>query len=74
MPAMTANSTKILMMALPMMTSGCRALAERRVGNSTVSGSIAVRGLRGMMRCGSVRFESMDAVPIPVASRSAGGG
>ena len=35
------------MMALPMTTSGWRALVERRVGKSTVSGSSAVRGLRG---------------------------
>jgi hypothetical protein len=30
-----------------MTTSGFRALAERRAGRSTLSGSIAARGLRG---------------------------
>ena len=35
-------------MALPITTSGCRALFERRVGSSTFSGSSAVRGLRGV--------------------------
>jgi hypothetical protein len=32
-----------------------------------MSGSIAVRGLRGVMRFGSVRFESMGAVPLAFA-------
>ena len=38
------------MIALPMTTNGCRARLERRGGISTVSGSSAVRGLRGVMR------------------------
>src|SRR5579863_5058776 len=73
-PATTANSTKMLMTALPIMTRGCRALAERRVGTSTVSGSMAVRGLRGTMRLGSVRFESIDIMSLPFASCSVMGG
>ena len=39
-----------LMMALPITTKGCRALLSGLVGMSTVSGSSAVRGLRGV-RC-----------------------
>ncbi len=73
-PANTANSTKMLMMALPMTTRGCRALAERRGGISTVSGSIAVRGLRGTMRLGSLRFESVTVMPTSFARRSVLGG
>ena len=54
-------------MALPMTTSGWRALRERRAGASTVSGSSAERGLRGMMRFNSLAFASMDAAPVPFA-------
>jgi hypothetical protein len=49
------------MMALPITTSGCRALLERRAGRSTRSGSIAVRALRGAKRLGPDRVESVDA-------------
>ena len=50
-------------MALPMTTSGWRALVGAAGGISTVSGSIAVRGLRGTMRFGLLRFRgSADAV------------
>jgi len=51
------------MMALPMMTRGCRALAERRAGKSTRSGSIAARGLRGM-RFGSLGLEFPAVAPV----------
>jgi hypothetical protein len=51
-----------------MTTKGCRALLERRVGISTVSGSIAVRGLRGVMCFGL--FELIGAALIPFTSRS----
>ena len=54
-------------MALPMTTSGWRALRERRSGASTVSGSSAERGLRGVMRLSSLVFASMDAAPVPFA-------
>jgi hypothetical protein len=57
-----------------MMTRGCRALFDRRSGASTVSGSSAVRGLRGVIRLASVRFESMADVPIPFTTRSESGG
>jgi len=72
MPPMIANSTKMLMMALPMTTKGCRALLERRAGISTVSGSSAVRGLRGVICL--VLFEPMAAAPIPFTVRSERGG
>src|SRR5947209_2683615 len=45
--AAKATSTKALITALPMIMSGCRALAERRAGKSTLSGSMAARGHRG---------------------------
>jgi hypothetical protein len=60
------------MMALPMTTKGCRALFERRVGISTVSGSSAVRGLRGVICL--VFFEPIGAAPTPFTSRSDRGG
>ena len=62
-------------MALPMTTSGWRALRERRAGASTISGSSAERGLRGVMRFKSLAFASMDAAPVPFACacRCAGG-
>src|SRR5436190_3412418 len=40
-------------MALPMITIGCLARFDRRVGMATRSGSSAARGLFGVMRCGS---------------------
>src|SRR5262249_53940192 len=40
---------------------GCRALADRRAGRSTLSGSIAVRGLRGM-RLGSLLLGPSSAI------------
>jgi hypothetical protein len=47
-PAATnAAKTNRVMIALPMTTNGCRAFFERFGGRSTVSGSSAVRGLRG---------------------------
>jgi hypothetical protein len=46
-----------------MTTSGCRAPAERRAGKSTVSGSIAARGLRGM-RFGSPVFVFPAGLPF----------
>jgi hypothetical protein len=54
-------------MALPMITSGWRALRERRNGASTISGSSAERGLRGVMRLSSLAVASMDAAPVPFA-------
>jgi len=51
----------VLMTALPITTSGCRALAERRAGKSTLSGSIAALGLRGM-RLGSLLLAPAAAV------------
>ena len=54
-------------MALPMTTSGWRALRERRAGASTISGSSAKRGLRGVMRLVSLAFASIDAAPAPLA-------
>src|SRR6202040_2620688 len=36
-------------------------------GASTVSGSSAERGLRGVMRLSSLVFASMDAAPVPFA-------
>src|SRR5208282_1314974 len=72
MPATIAISTKMLMMALPMTMKGCRALFERRVGISTVSGSSAVRGLRGVICLGF--FEPIGVAPIPFSSRSDRGG
>jgi hypothetical protein len=62
----------MLMTALPITTNGCRALLERRVGISTVSGSIAVRGLRGVM--GLVLFELIGTGLIPFTCRSESGG
>ena len=63
----TASNTNRLKMALPMTTSGWRALRERRSGASTISGSSAERGLRGVMRLSSLAFASMDAAPVPFA-------
>ena len=59
-------------MALPTMTSGWRALAERRAGRSTVSGSIAVRGLRGLMQF--ILFVSIGARPMPLVTEIGGTG
>ncbi len=61
------------MTALPMTTRGCRAPAERRVGNSTVSGSIAVRGLRGVIGLGAARLEFAEAASFPLGGRPGGG-
>jgi hypothetical protein len=63
---------KKLIMALPMTTKGCRALFDRVVGTSTVSGSSAVRGLRGVI-CFEF-LEAIEAAPIPFTSRSDKGG
>jgi len=65
-----------LMIALPMMTSGCLALFDRRCGGASIlSGSSAVRGLRGVMRWAlSGRFGSTGAALIPLTSRSDSGG
>jgi hypothetical protein len=59
---------------LPITTSGCRTLRDRRGGMSIVSGSSADRGLRGVSRLSSLALESMDALPAPFASRSADAG
>src|SRR5215472_5444090 len=67
-PAAKATRTKALMTALPITTRGCRALAERRAGISTLSGSIAVRGLRGM-RLGSLLPEPAALTSISLAGR-----
>src|SRR6201987_879967 len=67
-PTAKAARTKALMTALPITTSGCRALAERRAGRSTLSGSIAARGLRGM-RCRSIALALAVAVLPPLAVR-----
>ena len=73
-PTTTAKSTMIVMIALPMTTKGCRALFDRRGGASMASGSSAVRGLRGVMRWASGRFESTGAALMPLTSRSEIGG
>src|SRR5271157_3579843 len=67
-PAANAARTKALMTALPITTSGCRALAERRAGRSTLSGSIAALGLRGM-RLGSLLLGPVAAVLSALAVR-----
>src|SRR5262244_2578983 len=59
-PTANAARTKALITALPITTSGWRALAERRAGKSTLSGSIAARGLRGM-RLGSLLLRPAGA-------------
>ena len=69
-----ANSTKRLRIALPMMTSGCRAVFERRGGMSIVSGSSADRGLRGARRLLSLGVASTDAPPAPFAGCAERGG
>ena len=66
-PAATANRTNTLRMALPTTTKGCRAVLERRVGISTVSGSSAVRGLRGVICLGVL--EPIEVVPFAVTAR-----
>ena len=66
-PAATANRTNTLRMALPTTTKGCRAVLERRVGISTVSGSSAVRGLRGVICLGVL--EPIEVVPPAVTAR-----
>jgi hypothetical protein len=71
MPAKTATKTKMLIMALPMTTSGCRAVAERLGGIATVSGSIARRGLRGMIRLESGLPGFGDTAPALFVTRSA---
>src|SRR5208283_5173500 len=71
-PATIAANTKMLMMALPITTKGCRTLFERRVGISTVSGSSAVRGLRGVICLGF--FEPAAAALIPFTGRFDRGG
>jgi hypothetical protein len=53
-----------------MTTSGWRALVERRIGRSTVSGSSAVRGLRGVMRLDSEGFETLDGETLDWAVRA----
>jgi hypothetical protein len=53
---------------LPMITRGCRAPAERRGGNSTLSGSMATRGLRGVMRL-AVAAAADGAVDAGAAGR-----
>jgi hypothetical protein len=59
-------------MALPMTTRGFRTVFDRRTGMLTVSGSSAERGLRGVMRLGSL--DLVDAAPLPLVCRSAKGG
>ena len=71
-PARIAANMKRLIMALPMTTKGCRALLDRVVGTSTVSGSSAVRGLRGVMCFGLI--EPIEAAPIPFANPPDSGG
>jgi hypothetical protein len=71
-PATIATSTMRLTIALPITTKGFRALLERSVGISTVSGSMAVRGLRGV-RCLEF-FAVMELMPIPFTNRSEIGG
>ncbi len=56
---------------LPMTTNGLRALFERRAGASIMSGSKAVRGLRGVI--GLKFFASMPAVPTPLRPFESGG-
>ena len=62
------------MTALPMTISGCRAPDERRVGRSTVSGSMAVRGLRGVIVLAFARLAFADAASFPLGGRPGGGG
>jgi hypothetical protein len=69
MPLATASKMKMLMTALPTTTKGCRALFDREVGMSTVSGSSAVRGLRGAMSWEF--FAAPGEAPIPFAGRPA---
>src|SRR5579863_1755248 len=71
-PATMANSTIRLMIALPITTKGFRALLDRRVGISTVSGSIAARGLRGVS--GLEFFAVVELAPIPFPNRAEIGG
>jgi hypothetical protein len=67
MPLATASKMKILMTALPTTTNGCRALFDRGVGMSTVSGSSAVRGLRGAMSWEF--FAALGEAPVPLTGR-----
>ena len=62
----------MLMIALPITTKGCRALFDRGVGMSIVSGSSAVRGLRGAMSWEF--FVAPEAAPVPFAVRLTGAG
>jgi hypothetical protein len=59
---------------LPIMTSGCRAVFDRRGGMSIVSGSSADRGLRGARRLLSLGVASMDATPTPLVGCAKRGG
>jgi hypothetical protein len=61
------------MMALPTMTTGCRAVFERRGGWSIMSGSIAERGLRGM-RLLSLKLASVGAASLALTCHPGGGG
>src|SRR5262249_48677091 len=67
-PTANATRTKALITALPITTSGWRALAERRAGKSTLSGSIAARGLRGM-RLGSLLLRPAAGASVAVRQR-----
>jgi hypothetical protein len=51
---MTRTSTKAVKTALPTITRGLRARLEGRLGAGTWSGSKAARGLRGVLRLGSM--------------------
>ncbi len=78
-PTTMASTIRIVKMALPTMTSGWRALAERRGGWGMRSGSSAARGLRGEIRFCSITSAVGPAtkppfgIPLPT-SRSLGPG
>src|SRR4030081_4005245 len=76
-PTTMASTIRIVKMALPTMTSGWRALAERRGGWGTRSGSSAAGGLRGEIRFCSLppavgpATDPPFGIPLPT-SRSLG--